>query len=82
MAPWGEWECTECGYIATVRRRPSRCPECGAPGEAFDFYEYEDEEIEEDSDEGFLDDSQWETEEIMDEEPEDGWETLETEDEE
>jgi hypothetical protein len=46
MPPWGEWECTECGYIETGEERPPRCPECGAPGEAFDFYEYEDDENE------------------------------------
>lgn len=45
MALWGEWECSECGYIAAEGRRPARCPQCGAPAEAFDFFEYEDEEI-------------------------------------
>ncbi len=47
MSSWGEWECTECGYIETGEERPARCPECGAPGEAFDFYEYEGDEDEE-----------------------------------
>ncbi|MCS7220582.1 MAG: hypothetical protein RML36_14440 [Anaerolineae bacterium] len=72
MTPWGEWECTECGYITTVRRRPSRCPECGAPGEAFDFYEYEDEEeeVETDFDEDLPDEDLWESEEIPEAEDE------------
>lgn len=44
----GEWECMECGYIAAgVRtRKPQACPDCGAPGQALEFFPYEDEEDE------------------------------------
>lgn len=49
----GEWECMECGYIedGVKARRPKKCPECGAPAEAFDFF----------SDEG-LDEGDWNSE--------------------
>ncbi|GAB4564881.1 MAG: hypothetical protein Kow0047_14960 [Anaerolineae bacterium] len=76
MAPWGEWECMECGYVTMNRRRPSRCPECGAPGEAFDFLEYEDDEDgEEDLDEGEME------EDLEEEFDEDDIELLSEEDE-
>lgn len=42
----GEWECMECGYIeaGAETRRPKACPACGAPGQALEFFAYEDEE--------------------------------------
>ncbi len=66
----GEWECDECGYTrrGTLRNRPSRCPECGAPGDAFTFWSDDEEEEEfEDWDE---EEEEWEEEEDWDEEEE------------
>jgi len=42
--PTGEWECTECGYIAegVESRRPKQCPECEAPAAALEFFPYDD----------------------------------------
>jgi hypothetical protein len=39
----GEWECMECGYIEEGSRspRPKACHECGAPGNALEFFPYE-----------------------------------------
>ncbi len=39
-AATGEWECMECGYIeAGVKTsRPNACPDCGAPGQALEFF--------------------------------------------
>jgi hypothetical protein len=58
----GEWECMECGYIeeGNEAQRPPKCPECGAPASALEFFseeedwaraEFEDDEGYEDSDE-------------------------------
>jgi len=59
----GEWECDECGYTrrGTLRNRPGRCPECGAPGEAFSFWsDDEDEDGEwDDEDEEWDDEDEW-----------------------
>ena len=42
----GEWECIECGYVTegTETRPPRKCPECNAPGNAFEFFEYDDDD--------------------------------------
>jgi hypothetical protein len=45
------WECIECGYEVETDRRPRECPECGADGDSFDLYEYDDEWDDEDEDE-------------------------------
>jgi predicted nucleic acid-binding Zn-ribbon protein len=54
----GEWECAECGYVeeGVQRKRPQECPECGAPGTAFEFFAYDEDdndewEIEDEADE-------------------------------
>jgi len=39
-----EWECGECGYIHREIKAPRRCPHCGAPSDAFEAYEYDEEE--------------------------------------
>jgi rubrerythrin len=48
--PQGEWECMECGYIEQGARtaRPEVCPDCGAPGQALEFFPFEDEDENED----------------------------------
>lgn len=53
----GEWECDECGYTrrGTLRNRPARCPECGAPGDSFSFWSDDDEDVD-DLDEEWDDD--------------------------
>lgn len=53
----GEWECAECGYVEEgVRgRRPQECPECGAPGAAFEYFAYDE------------DDDEWELDDELDE---------------
>lgn len=57
----GEWECMECGYVeeGTQARRPEECPECGAPGTAFEFFANEDDE--------------WDSEDELDDEDGDGF---------
>jgi len=42
----GEWECMECGYViaGSRARRPAQCPDCGAPGEALEFFSDSDDE--------------------------------------
>jgi hypothetical protein len=47
-AATGEWECMECGYVeeGTQTRRPKECPECSAPGTAFEFFANDDEDDE------------------------------------
>jgi predicted nucleic acid-binding Zn-ribbon protein len=66
----GEWECMECGYVeeGARARRPAKCPDCGAPGQALEFFPYGDDEddewtdasteslYDEDEDEELLDD--------------------------
>jgi hypothetical protein len=44
----GEWECMECGYVeeGNEDQRPLKCPECGAPTSAFEFFSYEGDEKE------------------------------------
>lgn len=44
----GEWECVECGYVeeGVQGRKPRECPECGAPGTAFEFFAYDEDEDE------------------------------------
>ncbi len=48
------WQCIECGYEYEGPKAPTRCPECGADCEAFELYEYEDEE------EDWEDEEEWE----------------------
>ena len=45
-AATGEWECMECGYIeeGVQTRRPKECPECGAPGTAFEYFASDDDD--------------------------------------
>jgi hypothetical protein len=52
FAPTGEWECMECGYIqeGAKTKRPKVCPDCGAPGQALEFFPFGDYEEEEASD--------------------------------
>lgn len=69
VAITGEWECMECGYIeeGSQARRPARCPECGAPANALEFFSYEDEEEEEDwGGEGWSDEEDLEDDELDD----------------
>jgi rubrerythrin len=40
--PAGEWECMECGHIRVGDRPPAVCPDCGASGDDFEYFEYED----------------------------------------
>jgi rubrerythrin len=42
----GEWECMECGFLieGAQTHRPARCPDCGAPPEALEFFSYGDDE--------------------------------------
>jgi ABC-type ATPase with predicted acetyltransferase domain len=49
------WECVECGWEQEGDRRPKECPTCGAGGDSFDVYEYEDtwdDDEDEDEDDG------------------------------
>ena len=43
----GEWECMECGYIeeGVEGRRPKKCPECGAPASALEFFSDEEDAV-------------------------------------
>lgn len=60
----GEWECMECGYVVegAQAHRPAKCPDCGAPGQALEFFSRIDEDEsderlrEEDIDDELLDD--------------------------
>lgn len=62
----GEWECMECGYVVegAQAQRPTKCPDCGAPGQALEFFSYTDDEgdepveslYDEDDDDDVLDD--------------------------
>ncbi len=67
----GEWECVECGYVeeGVQRRKPKECPECGAPGTAFEFFAYDED-----------DDDEWEIEDEADEADEDDSLDLDEED--
>jgi len=42
----GEWECMECGYVVEGARahRPAQCPDCGAPGQALEFFSDSDDD--------------------------------------
>ncbi len=63
-APGGEWECMECGYVVEGARaqRPTKCPDCGAPAQALEFFSYGDDDepvdslYDEDADDDLLDD--------------------------
>jgi hypothetical protein len=74
-AATGEWECMECGHVeeGVQAKRPRECPECGAPGTAFEFFAYDDgdEEDWDADDEGSEDDDEYEDDEDIDEEDED-----------
>jgi hypothetical protein len=74
-AATGEWECMECGHVeeGVQAKRPPECPECGAPGTAFEFF-VDDESDEEDwdsDDEGSEDEDDLEDEEDEDFDEED-----------
>ena len=77
MAPLGEWECSECGYIAMERRRPSRCSQCGAAADAFDFFEYDDDLGEDEEDAGGAEAGDLI---LIGDELDDDWEALDAED--
>lgn len=68
----GEWECMECGYIEEgfETQRPRECPECGAPGDAFDFFS-EEEFDQEDWDSDDLEEEEYDEEDEYDENFED-----------
>ncbi|MCU0509336.1 MAG: hypothetical protein MUC34_13265 [Anaerolineae bacterium] len=36
----GEWECMECGFVieGVLEHRPAKCPDCGAPAQALEFF--------------------------------------------
>ena len=59
-AATGEWECMECGYIeeGVQTRRPKECPECGAPGTAFEYFASDDDDDDGWDDEDELDESE------------------------
>jgi hypothetical protein len=42
----GEWECMECGCLiaGTLEHRPAKCPDCGAPAQALEFFSDQDDE--------------------------------------
>ena len=42
----GEWECMECGYVieGARARRPTQCPDCGAPAQALEFFSDSDDD--------------------------------------
>ena len=46
------WECGACGYEKEGGLCPRKCPNCGADADAFDYYEYDDDDYEEDDEEG------------------------------
>ena len=48
LAVTGEWECMECGYIeeGAKTKRPKVCPDCGAPGQALEFFPFGDDDEE------------------------------------
>ena len=62
-----EWECMECGFVHEGARPPKRCPECGAAGDEFELYEFEEDEELEDEDEDWEEDEEededWEEDE-------------------
>jgi|YelNatPaOPRAMG01_1025707.scaffolds.fasta_scaffold288819_1 rubredoxin len=61
-----EWECMECGFVHEGARPPKRCPECGAPSEEFELYEYEEDTDELEDEDLFEDEEDWEEEEEED----------------
>jgi hypothetical protein len=78
----GEWECMECGYVeeGVEARRPKKCPECGAPASALEFFSDEDDALigravgdEYDEDEEY---NEYDEEEDEDEEEEEGSESV------
>lgn len=42
-----EWECSECGHVATGLRAPMRCPDCGSSRNHFQQLDMQEEDEDE-----------------------------------